>query len=404
MQLTERTKAIPNLGRSSKPKMDTSRQSQRPRIQPAGPVWGEKAWRLLQRIRSLREIFRFKDLAVQVYSTKGKSMKAFRSCLFMFALVMLTALLSAQTGFRTQTKPLGSVINAHSITCPMGYLAGSSCTELTIHSCPGTADLTATVGYKRGTGIGTVAFLSGSSGTATIDGNIATDLNQFGFDIEQRTYPSAWEDANPKNILKGACREATLINYMYSLGAKPFRAIGKSAGSASIAYSMIWYQGIAPLISHAILIAGPPMTDIEQGCAVPDYPPVTVQPTNGESFQNAPQYVGSFATGVSQQTGYTCQSKSGNTSSTADDGWLVQSVIQPGVVASFPGTTFAGFVCNNLLNNTAAQAQMFYSALVNTSYTLTAVSNCEGAEGVESGTTAEGVSGTVAIERDMEAH
>jgi hypothetical protein len=66
--------------------------------------------------------------------------------------------------------------------------------------------------------------------------------------------------------------------------------------------------------------------------------------------------------------------------------------------------SIAGFVCNNGQNNSSAQAQIFYNALSNTSYTLTAITNCSGAEGVEQGTTPQGTSGTLAIEQDIDAH
>jgi len=302
---------------------------------------------------------------------------------------------------RAQNLPLGTVVSVKPEKCPAGFLAGSFCQSVTV-GCPGLTNLAANVGHKSGTGRGTVAMLSGSSGTEIIDGQIAIDLNNFGFDIEQRTWPTAWEKASPPDILTAACREATLINYMASISPGPLRLIGKSAGSAAIAYAMIWYQGIANLVTHVSLLAGPPLSDISQGCEVPRAAAITVEPTNGASFTNTPQYVGTFETGVSTFTGTQCLPP--NNTTTEDSEWLAQSVIQPGVVVSFPTVSIAGFVCNNGQNNSSAQAQIFYNALSNTSYTLTAITNCSGAEGVEQGTTPQGTSGTLAIEQDIDAH
>jgi hypothetical protein len=320
----------------------------------------------------------------------------------LLTVLLLLPLVPAQC--QTQNLPIGTIINPISVTCPFGYISGAACTQVTVTGCPGAADLSAIVGYKQGSkGIGTVALLSGASGTLPMNLTFANDYNKFGLDVIQRNWLTAWETVTPRNILVAACREATLINYEHSISREPFRIQGKSAGSAAIVYALVWYSGIANLVSHVSLLAGPPLSDIQQGCEVPLAGPITVEPTDGASFTNAPQYVPPFTSTMTTFTGQTCLPSS-NTSNTADTAWLSQSIIQPGVVASFPNFTIAGWVCNNQLNNTAAQSQIFFNSLVNTSYTLTAITNCQGAEGVEQGTTPEGIKGQKAVEQEMESN
>jgi hypothetical protein len=77
-----------------------------------------------------------------------------------------------------------------------------------------------------------------------------------------------------------------------------------------------------------------------------------------------------------------------------------QSIVQPGAVLSFPKTSLSGWVCDNGENPSAAQAYLWFSQVA-TPWSLTSISNCQGAEGVAQGTTPQGLTGDQAITEDM---
>lgn len=103
-------------------------------------------------------------------------------------------------------------------------------------------------------------------------------------------WSSPWEDTDlpTKNIMSAACRPATFLNYIrHGNGQQPFPnglwpttlggmcAQGFSAGSAAVAYSLVWYGEGADL-DRVELLSGPVMTNIAQGCVEPDAASVTV--------------------------------------------------------------------------------------------------------------------------------
>jgi hypothetical protein len=297
--------------------------------------------------------------------------------------------------------PLGKVTNVQAVACPSGFAIGSSCQHLTISSCANTNDTGVTIGTKAAAGAkGTIVLFNGSNGTRPMSGPFVKDYSKFGFTVIDTMWdPPGWEGTGQAaSILKGACRPATLLSYLSQNAKGAFCGQGHSAGSSALAYSMSHY-GIDRL-DHVELVSGPVMSDLEKGCENPLSAQVTVVPSNGAIFTNGPQYVNQFIAAVSHYTGQSCQPPT-PTSETANAAWLAQSIVQPGAVLNFPNTGISGWLCDNGLNNSAAQGALFYSSL-QSPYSLTRVSGCMGSEGVQMGTTPQAVKGQVAVEQDME--
>ena len=315
--------------------------------------------------------------------------------------VSLFVLFLATGAFAQNRNPLGKVTSVQTVSCPSGFAAGSSCQHLTIESCPNTTDMGVMIGTKSAVASkGSIVLFNGSTGTRPMGGPFVSDYVGKGFTVIDTMWDDpGWEGTGEKaSLLAGACRPATLLSYLAASAKGAFCGQGRSAGSSALAYAMAHY-GIDQL-DHVELLSGPVMSDLEQGCRTPVAPPVTVVPTDGAPFMNGPQYVNQFIPAVSAYTGQTCEPP-GSTSFSADSTWLAQSIVQADAVLKYPNTGVSGWVCDNGLNNSAAQGAIFYSAL-GSSYSLTRISNCSGSEGVQSGTTPQGVKGQQAIEQDME--
>ena len=298
-------------------------------------------------------------------------------------------------------RSLGRVTDVKPVGCPAGFAQGSSCQHLTIQSCAGTLDAGVTIGTRApALSKGTIVLFAGSSGTRPLGGAFASDYYKDGFTVVDTMWDApGWESTGQTpDILAGACRPATLINYLAQTVKGAFCGQGHSAGSSALSYAMTEY-GIDQL-NHVELLSGPVMSDMEKGCETPDVPPVTVVPTNGAPYTNRPQYVNGFITTISHYTGQNCQPK-GPSPQSANQSWLEQSIVQPGVSLSFR-TGISGWLCDNGLNNSAAQGAIFYSGL-RSPYALTRISGCFGSEGVTAGTTPQGINGQIAVEQDMES-
>lgn len=181
-------------------------------------------------------------------------------------------------------------------SCPSGFYTGMTCEQLTV-SCPSTDAITVTVGYvgptMRSTPLGTIVFFGGGSGTSPAEPNdsmlsFAGDYVQD-YTIVNLAWASAWAKARAsgtENILLAACRPATLLNWIN--GSSTFHSAGamcsqgKSAGSAAIAYSMSWY-GADKYLTNVELLAGPVLTEINQGCTY-NPPPPDVEMCDGQSW------------------------------------------------------------------------------------------------------------------------
>jgi len=304
--------------------------------------------------------------------------------------------------------PVGNVSSIANVACPTGFINGTVCQHMVVSGCPNTVDIGITVGTKTpARPIGTVVFFIGANGTRPYGGSFVGDYYKKGYRVVDLQWDTpGWfipGTGQPRNLLNTSCRGASMVNYLaglYSGQGSPFCAQGKSAGSAQLAYAMSWY-GMAAKLDNVELLSGPVMSDLAQGCEVPSAPVTTVVPTNGEPFLDAPQYVTTFINPITQATGQQCLPPT-NTTPQQDLNWLAQSIIQPATASlDFPHTPVSGWLCDNGQNNSAAQGQIFYQAITS-SHSLTRISGCTGSEGVEVGTTPQGVMGQLAIEQDMQ--
>jgi|1186.fasta_scaffold08561_3 hypothetical protein len=316
--------------------------------------------------------------------------------------LLIAAGLVPGIGAHAQTLPLGTVSNLQTVACPAGFTPGSNCQHLMIHACPRVSDVGVTIGILAGK-LGTIVLFTGATGTRPTGGAFANDYHRAGYTVIDTDWDQGgWENTgNTPNLLAASCRGATLLNFLSTISTAPFCAQGTSAGSSEVAYAMAWY-GLDTRLTNVELLSGPVMSDLNQGCEVPNVRPVTVIPTNGAPFSNAPQYVDQFIATVTRFTGQNCQPAT-PTPSTASSSWLAQSIVQPTTPKLAFTTSISGWLCDNGLNNSAAQGAIFYSAL-GSNHSLTRVNGCSGSEGVAQGVTPQGINGLAAIEQDMKLH
>ena len=318
--------------------------------------------------------------------------------------------------------PLGSISGITQLpSCPTGYLPAASCFAATV-SCPNTLDIQVVYGLTNPEGVprGMIALFSGGGGTQPYGGgspgqNYSDTYLQAGYQIVQSSWETDWEDTSisgGRNVRTAACRPATLLNFFHQTfyqGNGGMCAQGTSGGSAAVAYSLSWY-GSSSYLDKVELLSGPVFGDIDAGCAVPNAPPVTVCPAGqfgceGEPWVDKPQYVLGAQIGVGRWTGHACQQ--GTTPAATNSSWKAMSIVDGINGGSFfyPRTAMAGWLCSNGVNNTAAQGESFYrnfSTREQTAeYSVNRVDGCSGAEGVDTGTTASGRNGFVAIFSDM---
>lgn len=344
-----------------------------------------------------------------------KKILAVLPCLLLFA-----AIASAQS----PRLPLGAVTHADKLSsCPQGYYPGATCYQATV-TCPNTVDASVTYGYTNPSGIqrGTVVLFSGGDGTQPQPGSpgvasFDTNYLQAGYQIVQTAWATDWEDTGlpgAKSIKAASCRAATLLDYIYQTiydHNGGMCAQGVSAGSGELAYALAWY-GASDYLDKVELLSGPVFGDIEQGCMKPDASPVTVCPAGqfgcvGAAWQDRPQYVGGSEYAVGNWSGHKCQPPGKSTPVQSNESWKSMSIVDGSTEPSFsyPKTAMAGWLCSNGLNNSAAEGEFFYSEFTNHSqvadYSVTRIENCEGSEGVSSGTTPRGKLGLDAITADM---
>jgi hypothetical protein len=316
-------------------------------------------------------------------------------------------------------------------------------------NCPNAANLNVTYSYDAPPSPkGTIVFFAGGNGTA--DQGDITDATYYfsqGYEVIQVEWADDWQlttipaasggsdtTTYTANVELGACRNATLLNYIFTGGNTNLYsgggrcAEGSSAGSAAIAYALTFY-GAGNYLDAVELISGPPLANIYQGCAEPPpTPSLQVCPTGqfgcqlgGSSpWTLSPQYqVTSVdpgaAPGVRTWTGdNSCNQLGTTTSSASNQAWLQESIVNDGTnnpVYSYPTTAMSGWLCasvnqtgvmpctggiagdggqggvpqDSCPNNATSQAQYYYAKVASNNpqaaYNIYAVQNCKGPEG-----------------------
>jgi len=262
-----------------------------------------------------------------------------------------------------------------------------------------------------------------------------------GYEVVQIAWADAWEytyanmTGKTGNIQVAACRPATAFNWVYSnffpsiLGANSHAgmcALGDSAGSAAIAYSLAYY-GAGSYLDAVELLSGPVLSDLEQGCEEPAPANINVCPAGQNYCQLgppvpggnipwtlSPTYVGGSQTTVQNWTNETSSCAVSNpTNSQSNMDWLRESIVdQPSVsggptpVFTYSSTSVSGWLCRGVQNpnnyncaangnnnsnvcpnNSSPQGQIFYQNVSTGTqpFNVYAVDGCQTAEGVGAG-------------------
>ncbi len=301
-----------------------------------------------------------------------------------------------------QTLPLGTVSNPTSVTCTTDFYPRSACTTVTV-SCPNVADIRATYGYlgPKGSKMGVVVLVNGAEDLSPGGSHYVGAYLSYEFAIEQVEFATGWEaTGETPNLKNAACRMATLLSYMQqATSTLPFGVHAGSAGAGAVGYALAWY-GLAPQAVE--LTSGPSFSDIELGCEVPKPAHLLVVPTNGSSWADLLNYnEANTEANMQAWTGNASCAGTKNTSGASDAAWKAMSIVSTGAQNNFPNMAISGWVCNNSANNSAAQTYEWFSQLTSP-WSLTAMTNCSGAEDVDNATTPQGVTGLVAIPADMQ--
>ena len=383
------------------------------------------------------------------------------------ALLILAAPAPAHAG-SGGSLALGSVTNQNAAACSgdewvsysiHGTTYNMTCASATLSGCPNVQDVNFTYGQliPPGTVNGVVVFLDGGGGTTAALETDEYDMLQYyfaqGYGVVQIAWNSDWEQTPDANIQNAACRPATFLNYVYSNIYQPLTqgrhgnssagmcAQGFSAGSAAIAYSLAYY-GAGDYLDNVELLSGPVLSDLKQGCEVPQAATVTVCPDgqygcrmgDDKPWTLSPGYVPFDAGMVRSWTNdYGCQGDS-RTSPQSNAAWLAESIADDNTGAAptfnYPNTSMSGWLCRSLRNlspdcasnpndyqncpnNSSTQGQLFYKNITRDisppTFNVYSVDGCEGPEGVSEGTVdalaehGQPPLGEVAIENDMTA-
>jgi hypothetical protein len=303
-----------------------------------------------------------------------------------------------------------------------------------------------TIGYLNPVGVvpgvtvanGLVILHGGKGGTQPESYALADAYFRAGYEVVQVVWGDDWElisdpiTGGPGNIQAAACRPATAFNWVFTnlflnmQGASNTAgmcALGESAGSAAVAYSLAYYNA-GSYLDNVELLSGPVLSDIEQGCEEPPPPSVTVCPPGnfecllgGDSdWALPPTYLSEANGDVSTWTNIPGCGTAGVTSQVSDLTWQAQSIVDNGPASggavptfTYPSTAMSGWLCrtvqanpnyscaannnnnyNSCPNNSSPQGWLFYENILSGSapphYAVYSVDSCVTAEGVAGGT------------------
>jgi hypothetical protein len=336
-----------------------------------------------------------------------------------------------------------------------GLALDMNCQSATVNSCSQVingqtvtvAPWNLTIGYLNPMGVvpgvtvanGLVILHGGSGGTAPESYALADGYFRAGFEVVQVVWADDWEMISDPitsglgNVQAAACRPATAFNWIFQNLFLPtvfshnnqagMCALGDSAGSAAVAYSLAYYNA-GSYLDNVELLSGPVLSDIEQGCEEPPPSSVTVCPPGnfecllgGDSdWTLPPTYLSGPDTGVSTWTNIPGCGTAGVTSQISDLTWQAQSIVDNGPASggatptfTYSSTAMSGWLCrtvqnnnnyacanngnnnyNSCPNNSSPQGWLYYNSILPGSapphYAVYSVDSCVTAEGVTGGT------------------
>lgn len=278
---------------------------------------------------------------------------------------------------------------------------------------------------------GTIVFFAGGGGTLgqlSPEGQFAQDYFTNGYEIVQIAWNTDWEQsADSLHILTAAGRPAGFLNYVLSTpllnaqSVNPRAAVcaqGGSAGSAALGYSLVWYGDsngnyLSKDLSNVELMVGPVLSRIDSGCYVPPagqntttigicYSPQYGCTPATKGWSNLIAYIDGYAEAVRTWTNDNTCANGAPTSSASAQSWLAESIVTgTGGNFNYPTTSMAGWLCSTYItgtctggnacpNNSSSEGEEFYNQFTTSSqassYQLTGMLLCNGAEGVAGGT------------------
>lgn len=258
------------------------------------------------------------------------------------------------------------------------------CATLTV-SCPGLADMTATValsGQPPGTSAkGAIVTHNGALGTALLGGDLGDAWFQDGFNIAEVAWSTPWEcplgstSESPTTcisdgtaitsrpgMLDAACRPATVFQWVHESAELPsgapfqpqekgFCGYGASAGSGAMWYSLLHY-GLSDIFDHVVVTASTPFGRIDIGCN-PAYSTATVAAPCSNLATN-PQVPEQYDSNHNPQAASiddwsSTTSCDGSPSTDELDYWARNSLVSPGAAYIFP-TSVSTYDCVNMQN------------------------------------------------------
>jgi hypothetical protein len=320
--------------------------------------------------------------------------------------------------------PLGTVANVQALnSCPSqrGFAAGMHCYQATV-SCPLNAEIGVYYGVRQpaGQAKGTIMIASGGGGhSVNIDLPGYSSPLAFlaaGYRVIEFVWSSDWEDTGlqQKSIKTAACGPSTIMAYLnstFSGLSDASCAYGFSGGSGALGYALTYYNA-GSYLDKVELLSGPAFGDVEEGCKVPNAPPIQICHAGqynciGNEWTAKPQYIQGSAVSLRNWTGdQSCQGSS-VTSEVSNIAWKEQSNVDglPDASYYYPQTALAGWICSNAINSSAPQGEFFYNQFTTDSqtagYSLTRIDGCAGSEGIEAGRTPRGELGFTAVSQDM---
>jgi hypothetical protein len=333
----------------------------------------------------------------------------------------------------------------------------SSCSQVINGQTVTVAPWNLTIGYLNPVGVvpgvtvakGLIVLHGGSGGTAPESYAIADNYFRAGFEVVQVVWADDWEmisdpiNSGYGNIQAASCRPATAFNWVFQNLFLPtvfnanqqagMCALGDSAGSAAVAYSLAYYNA-GSYLDNVELLSGPVLSDVEQGCQWgPQASPVTVCSPNSKNggygcqlggdspWTLSPTYVAGSESGVGKWTNdMSCANANGLNQSTTQQSetqWLLQSIVDQSNITglgatptfTYSSTAMSAWLCrtvqnnnnypcaangnnnyNSCPNNSSPQGQIFYQNILSTSapphFAVYSVDSCTNAEGVGGGT------------------
>lgn len=303
---------------------------------------------------------------------------------------------------------IGTFTPGSPVTCPTGFFSGMSCYSATVSDCVDylghtlpAYDLIYGITAQPASPKGVIVLHDGSGGQYPYNlpngtNDFASDYYAAGYQVVQMVWTTGkWQ---PTRIvgeydLKGtACRPATVFNYLWTTyylpmykgpGGPGYCMQSGSGGGATIAYYLAQYNG-GNYVDKVLLHAGPEYVDLQKGCAVPNYGPVTGCPNGGgvypcaqgaSSWTYGPQYYSgeiSWCAGGGADNGSNaaCNNTHGINTWPNETAWKDMSIIDGLSDSSFvySNTNISGYLCTNTdingkgnLNPSSEQGWLYYS-------------------------------------------